>query len=248
MNISFHSHSDRYKIFRMTRQLCCRGMCKHLLRFDHQERNYNKANFPSNFNCGQNAVIEMGPRDPYQHIAVKIKCLPVCRQHFQIHCRLCKLLYFDSIFTDISWRRPKQQWASFGSGNAWHRIGEVLTINTLRSRQNGRHFADDMFKCIFLNENVWITIIISLKFVPKGLINNNPALFQIMAWHRPGDKPLSEPMMVSLLTHICVTRPQWVNTYLLIAPKDQDSLPTHICATEFRSQPDVGTAFHQRML
>ena len=32
-----------------------------------------------------------------------------------------------------------------------------------------------------------------------------------MAWRRSGDKPLSEPMMVSLLTHICVTRPQWVN-------------------------------------
>ena len=31
-----------------------------------------------------------------------------------------------------------------------------------------------------------------------------------MAWRRPGDKPLSEPMMVSLPTRICVTRPQWV--------------------------------------
>ena len=50
----------------------------------------------------------------------------------------------------------------------------------------------------------------SLKFVPKGQINNIPALVQIMAWRRPGDKPLSEPMMVSLTTHICVTRPQWV--------------------------------------
>ena len=50
-----------------------------------------------------------------------------------------------------------------------------------------------------------------MKFVPKGPINNNPALVQIMAWSRSGDKPLSEPMMVSLLTHICVTRPQWVN-------------------------------------
>ena len=84
-------------------------------------------------------------------------------------------------------------------------------INTLRPRQNGCHFADDMFKCIFLNENVWIPIEISLKFVPKGSINNNLALFQIMAWRRPGDKPLSEPMMVSSPTHICVTRPQWVN-------------------------------------
>ena len=46
--------------------------------------------------------------------------------------------------------------------------------------------------------------------VPKGPINNIPALVQIMAWCRPGDKPLSEPMMVCLLMHICVTRPQWV--------------------------------------
>ena len=50
----------------------------------------------------------------------------------------------------------------------------------------------------------------SLKFVPKVPINNIPALFQIMAWRRSGDKPLSEPMMVCLLTHICVTQPQWV--------------------------------------
>ena len=34
-----------------------------------------------------------------------------------------------------------------------------------------------------------------------------------MAWRRLGDKPLSEPMMVKLLTHICVTRPQWVKWY-----------------------------------
>ena len=88
-------------------------------------------------------------------------------------------------------------------------------LNTLRLRENGRHFADDIFKCIFFNENVWIPIKISLKFVPKGPINNIPALVQIMAWHRPGDKPLSEPTMVSLLTHICVTRPQWVKTCYL---------------------------------
>ena len=62
----------------------------------------------------------------------------------------------------------------------------------------------------FFNENIWILIKISLKFVPKGPINNIPALVQIMAWRRPGDKPLSEPMMLISLTHICVTRPQWV--------------------------------------
>ena len=71
------------------------------------------------------------------------------------------------------------------------------------------------------NENVWISHRISLKFVPKVRINNIPALVQIMAWRRPGDKPLSEPMMVSLLTHICVTRRQWVNSLqaLLLSAK-----------------------------
>ena len=88
-------------------------------------------------------------------------------------------------------------------------------VNSLRPRQNGRHFADDIFKRIFLNENVRISIKISLKFVPKGPINNIPALAQIMAWRRPGDKPLSDPMMVNLPTHICVTRPQWVNSLWL---------------------------------
>ena len=81
----------------------------------------------------------------------------------------------------------------------------------MEAETNGSHFPDEIFKCIFLNENVWISIEISLKFVPKGLFNNIPALVQIMAWRRSGDKPLSETMMVSLLTHICVTRPQWVN-------------------------------------
>ena len=81
-------------------------------------------------------------------------------------------------------------------------------FNTLRPRQDGRHFADDIFMCIFINENCCILIKFSLKYVRKGPIDNNPALVQIMAWRRPADKPLSEPMMVSLPTHICVTQPQ----------------------------------------
>ena len=88
------------------------------------------------------------------------------------------------------------------------------SFNTLRPRLNGRHFADDIFKCIFLNENILIPIKISLKFVPKGPINNIPSLVQIMAWRRPGDKPLSEPMMDNLPTHLCVTRPHWVKQTL----------------------------------
>ena len=90
-----------------------------------------------------------------------------------------------------------------------------MTLYTLRPRQNGRHFPDDIFKWIFLNENIRISITISLKFVPGGPISNIPTLVQVMAWRRPGDKPLSEPMMFRLPTHICVTRPQWVNSSIL---------------------------------
>ena len=70
-----------------------------------------------------------------------------------------------------------------------------LRLNTLRPRQNGRNFPDDIFKWIFLNENVLISIKISLKFLPRGSINNIPALVQIMGCRRPSHKPLSEPMM-----------------------------------------------------
>ena len=60
------------------------------------------------------------------------------------------------------------------------------------------------------HSNVWIKLQISVKFVSDVPINNIPALVQVMAWHRPGDKPFSEPVMVSLPTPICVTRLQWV--------------------------------------
>ena len=68
--------------------------------------------------------------------------------------------------------------------NKFHVIVGIycFLFNTLRPRQNGRHFANDIFKCIVLNENVWISIKISLRFVPKGPIINIPALFQIMAF------------------------------------------------------------------
>ena len=69
-------------------------------------------------------------------------------------------------------------------------------FNTLRPRQNGRHFPDDIFKCIFLDENVQIAHKIWLMFAPKIPINNIPELVQIMAWHRQGEKPFSESIMV----------------------------------------------------
>ena len=77
-----------------------------------------------------------------------------------------------------------------------------VDFNALEPRQNVRHSGDDVFKCIFLKGNVSISLKMSLKFVPMVPISNTPSLLQILARRRAGDKPLSEPMMVSLLTHI----------------------------------------------
>ena len=93
--------------------------------------------------------------------------------------------------------------STFTNAHYWHgakptmpcafiMLGElhlIESINTLRLWQNGRHFADDISKCILLNENVWISLKISLKFVPEVPINNIPPLVQIMALCCPGNKP-----------------------------------------------------------
>ena len=118
-------------------------------------------------------------------------------------------------------------WITADSSSSWTYFSEIedkyCLLNSSLPGQNGRHFADDIFKCIFLNEDISTSIKFSLNFVPKGSIHNIPALVQIMAWRRPGDKPLSEPIMVSLLTHICVTRPQciwtvWTLSVILFKP------------------------------
>ena len=113
---------------------------------------------------------------------------------------LCFFLYFRFSYTILE-------------AHIWQTSRKIkrrlnMVFYTLRPRRNGRRFGDDTFKHILIDETVRISIKISLKFVPKGPTNNNPALVRMMAWRRSCDKPLSEPMTVSLLTHICITRPQ----------------------------------------
>ena len=71
------------------------------------------------------------------------------------------------------------------------------SINTLRPRKNGRHFADDILKCIFFNANLWTSNTLSLKYVPYGLFGDMSALVQIIAWCRTSNKPLSDLMMIT---------------------------------------------------
>ena len=70
-------------------------------------------------------------------------------------------------------------------------------VKALRPRQNGGRFPDDIYN------RIWTEMY-------KCRINNIPIFVQIMAWRDPDHKPLSEPIIVSLLTHICVTQPQCV--------------------------------------
>ena len=68
-------------------------------------------------------------------------------------------------------------------------------LNSSPPGQNGRHFADDIFRRVFVNEKLCTLIKISLNFVPRDPIDNNTALVQVMAWRRRGDKPLPEPVL-----------------------------------------------------
>ena len=111
---------------------------------------------------------------------VAILSRPQC---VKAHINWDELLILDVAFgTPMKWDPfpvnypPKQT----GNSEYWFGAGVVLILNTLMPRQNGRHFSDNILKCIFLNENVWILIEISLKFVPnRGPINNIPALVDI---------------------------------------------------------------------
>ena len=111
--------------------------------------------------------------------------------------------------TVIRKKNYQQNWVHIYGVYATLTMGKHQLISP--PTQNGRYFADGIIKCIFLNWYALMLIINSLKFILKCPINNFPALVQIMAWRRPGDKPLSEPMMIILLTHVCVARLQCVN-------------------------------------
>ena len=86
----------------------------------------------------------------------------------------------------------------------------INKVNTLMPRPNGRQFRSQHFQMDFLEWKLINWFKISLKFLTRVWINNIPSFVQIMVWRQLGDKTLSEPMMFSLLNHIC-TRPQWVD-------------------------------------
>ena len=121
--------------------------------------------------------------------------------------------------------------SSFPSHKTKHRTnsqntGCVFLTGKLLSNNVSAQFADAVE--IFLNENLSISHKILLKFVPKIRVDNIQALVQIMAWRRPGDKPLSESMTVTFLAHICITRPQRVKQNKIGFPSIIHSTLTYV--------------------
>ena len=92
-------------------------------------------------------------------------------------------------------------------------LWNISLFNSSPPGQNGRHLADYIFQCIFLNVCSW------------GHIHNIPASVQVMAWCRSGDNPLSEPVMVRLPMHLCVTqRVNGCNTILIVWYNSYDTI------------------------
>ena len=92
-------------------------------------------------------------------------------------------------------------------------------------------WADDIFKCNFINENVWVSIKIPLNFVPEGPINNKFSLVQVMAWRRTGNKPLHEPMMTQFndayICHYVCTSMADSKCFRSLFQTSLSSLPSH---------------------
>ena len=131
------------------------------------------------------------------------------------HCRIWRLLHWY-LLKQTQWGLNKMAaifQTTFSNEFSWMEITmpclKFHLIHWGRAKWlpfTRRHFQMHFLEWKWKNFDRYFTV----KFVPEGSLKNIPALVQIMAWRRPGDKPLSELMMIILLTHIYVTRPQWV--------------------------------------
>ena len=144
---------------------------------------------------------------PYEYICINGLWLVLVRARKALHVLLMtrRHIYFCPrsriYFFTIYMNSLCQRCALLNPTTKFEKVVEIKTavswLNTLRPRQNCRHFADVIFRSICFNETVQMSLNISLRFVPKVRFNNTPAVVQVMAWGWAGTKQLSEPVMVS---------------------------------------------------
>ena len=149
-------------------------------------------------------IVKMRQLSDHLICIMEISILPRCHLYIQMATR-CNLS-IEPWRTNLS-----ENWSSiFIALKMSSSKYQLFCLSLIMLTHWGRDKMASISQTTLSNAFCWIKMI-SLNFVPKGPINNIPALVQIMAWCRSGNKPLSEPMMVSLLMHICITWPQWVN-------------------------------------
>ena len=94
--------------------------------------------------------------------------------------------------------------------------GMSQSIDLIRQmrEQNGHHFANDIFKCNLLSENVIIFIQIFINICCCG--SSWQSVWKwVMAWRQSGCKPLPEPTIPRCLTPYGVIRPHCVTIIFL---------------------------------
>ena len=138
----------------------------------------------------------LSPKRPsHTHsFAITLDTCPLCTSQWYI----CIYFWKYPVITWLSWKPFKSVTAAYQASNKLASCGSSVYDGCcllISPGKNGRRFADDTLRCIFMNEKFCMLIEISFKLVPKGPFDNNPALVQVMAWHRIGNKPLSEPVL-----------------------------------------------------
>ena len=155
--------------------------------FDTEMKKQSKTMNPS-----MSLVYTMTNGDPISQgfgIALNVRCeINVSLTPFGYHLIKIRRLINDK---NINWCVQFKNKSSKGKN-----IHFIAVFNTLRPKQMAT-----VFTATNSNENVWISVKISLKFVPGGPINNIQVLVQIMAWRRPGDELLFDPMMIYWRIH-----------------------------------------------
>ena len=169
-----------------------------------------------------------------EQTAMKLKPQCVSGTSLASHCCSFRLHFISAGCWPVKWNKERKNnfwlWmlhlfmnGHIGESNwsiiypcHWVIVFVLFIINSSSPAQNGRCLADDIFRCVFMNEkfcifqmtilrciffheNVCIFNTIWAEFIPKGLVDNNyTPLVQIMAWCRIGDKPLSEPIIADV--------------------------------------------------
>ena len=147
-------------------------------------------------------------RHRWQHLWVWVPAPSVCLSTTEEHpggiwrelsrysegvdVKLWKINFFDFIYLVIHWVVISKDHMVFHIITSSSGMECCFCLYPSLPGQNGRHFADEIFKCIFMNEKLRVLIQISIKFVPKGPVDNDLVLMQVIAWCRTGDKPLPE--------------------------------------------------------